>query len=286
MSQKDPEHIIDYINRKTYKDPKNEFWKQNSLLKLGSLDLQRLDGKTSLTFKKVQSEELFPILKNLDLSVESFHDYRVKGMFQEINFAFSMNHFVKDADIDSTAILNGLVITGLFSNLSIEKVEKNFFYLNNLAGNFAVKEGLIEVTIEGSESILNAPKLFPSGELYFSSIKGEIQNSDFSFYRSVEWETKKPIFNIKNFKFENPDLVLLVNGDISLSKSEVFTNVEGDIIFKDPQVVSHYLPNTVGLKTRSWIKRAFVSGDTVKGTFEYSGIFGKPYIKKKSKGKI
>lgn len=27
MSQKDPEHIIDYINRKTYKDPKTEFWK-------------------------------------------------------------------------------------------------------------------------------------------------------------------------------------------------------------------------------------------------------------------
>ena len=27
MSQKKSEHIIDYINRKTYKDPKTEFWK-------------------------------------------------------------------------------------------------------------------------------------------------------------------------------------------------------------------------------------------------------------------
>jgi hypothetical protein len=27
MSQKDPEHIIDYINRKTLKDPKAEYWR-------------------------------------------------------------------------------------------------------------------------------------------------------------------------------------------------------------------------------------------------------------------
>ncbi len=30
MPQKNREHIIDYINRKTYKDPKNEFWKHYS----------------------------------------------------------------------------------------------------------------------------------------------------------------------------------------------------------------------------------------------------------------
>ena len=30
MPQEDNEHIIDYINRKTYKDPKNEFWKHYS----------------------------------------------------------------------------------------------------------------------------------------------------------------------------------------------------------------------------------------------------------------
>ena len=106
---------------------KNEFWKQNLLLKLGSLDLQHLDDETSLTFRKVESEELFPILKNFDLAIESFHDYRFKGMFEEINFSFSSNHFVKDVDFDSKAFLNGLVITGLFSNISIEKVEKNYF---------------------------------------------------------------------------------------------------------------------------------------------------------------
>ena len=173
---------------------KNEFWKQNPLLKLGSLDLEHLDDETSLTFKKVESEELFLMLKNFDLAVESFHDYRFKGMFEEINFSFSSNHFVKDVDFDSTAFLNGLVITGLFSNISIEKVEKKLFYLNNLAGDFVVKEGSIKVKIGGSESILNAPQFFPSGELYFSGIEGEIQNSDFSFYRLVEWETKKPNF--------------------------------------------------------------------------------------------
>ena len=27
MSQKEPEHIIDYINRKTLKDPKAEYWR-------------------------------------------------------------------------------------------------------------------------------------------------------------------------------------------------------------------------------------------------------------------
>ena len=41
------------------------------------------------------------------------------------------------------------------------------------------------------------PRNFPSGELYFSGIKGEIRNLDFSFYRPVEWKTKKPIFNIE-----------------------------------------------------------------------------------------
>ena len=103
------------------------FGNKISLLKLGSLDLEQLDGETSLTFKKVESEELFPILKNFDLAIESFHDYRFKGMFEEINFSFSGNHFVKDVDFDSKAFLNGLVITGLFSNISIEKVEKNYF---------------------------------------------------------------------------------------------------------------------------------------------------------------
>ena len=152
--------------------------------------------------------------------------------------------------------------------------------MNNLAGDFVVKEGSIKVKIGGSESILNAPKFFPSGELYFSGIEGEIQNSDFSFYRPVEWETKKPNFNIENFKFENPDLVLSVDGYISSLKGEIFTKVEGDILFKDTQVISHYLPNAVGPKTRNWIKRAFLSGEAIKGTFEYSGVIGKPYIKK------
>ena len=78
---------------------KNEFSKQNLLLKLGSLDLEHLDDETSLTFKKVESEELFPILKNFDLAIESFHDYRFKGMFEEINFSFSSNHFVKDVEL-------------------------------------------------------------------------------------------------------------------------------------------------------------------------------------------
>ena len=265
---------------------KNEFWKQNPLLKLGSLDLEHLDDETSLTFKKVESEELFPILKNFDLAVESFHDYRFKGMFEEINFLFSSDHFVKGVEFDSTAFLNGLVITGLFSNISIEKVEKKLFYLNNLAGDFVVKEGSIKVKIGGSESILNAPQFFPSGELYFSGIEGEIQNSDFSFYRLVEWETKKPNFDIENFKFENPDLVLSVNGYISLLKGEIFTKVEGDILFKDTQVISHYLPNAVGPKTRNWIKRAFLSSEATKGTFEYSGVIGKPYIKKNRKVKF
>ena len=228
---------------------KNEFWKQNSLLKLGSLDLEHLDDETSLTFKKVESEELFPILKNLTLAIESFHDYRFKGMFEEINFSFRGNHFVNDVSFDSKAFLNGLVITGLFSNISIEKVEKKLFYLNNLAGDFVVREGSIKVKIGGSESILNAPQFFPSGELYFSGIEGEIQNSDFSFYRPVEWETKKPIFYIENLKFENPDLVLSVNGDISLSKSEAFTKIKGDILFKDPQVIFYYLPNILLHKT-------------------------------------
>ena len=77
---------------------KNEFWKQNLLLKLGSLDLEQLDDETSLTFKKVESEELFPILKNFDLAIESFHDYRFKGMFEEINFSFRGNHLVKDVE--------------------------------------------------------------------------------------------------------------------------------------------------------------------------------------------
>ena len=133
---------------------------------------------------------------------------------------------------DSKAFLNGLVITGLFSNISIEKVTKKLFYLNNLAGDFVVKEGSIKVKIGGSESILNAPKFFPSGELYFSGIEGNCKTLDFSFHRPVEWETKKLIFNIENFKFENPDLVLLVNGDISLLKGEVFSKVEGDILLK------------------------------------------------------
>ena len=106
---------------------KNEFWKQNLLLKLGSIDLEQLDDETSLTFKKVESEELFPILKYFDLAIESFHDYRFKGMFEEINFSFRGNHFVNDVSFDSKAFLNGLVITGLFSNISIEKIEKNYF---------------------------------------------------------------------------------------------------------------------------------------------------------------
>ena len=113
-----------------------------------------------------------------------------------------------------------------------------------------------------------------------------MQNLDFSFHRPVEWETKKLIFNLENFKFENPDLVLSVNGDISLLKSEVFSKVEGDILFKDPQVISHYLPNAVGPKTRNWMKRAFLSGETIKGTFEYSGVIGKPHIKKNRKVKF
>ncbi len=259
---------------------KNEFWKQNSLLEFGSLDLQHLDGQIFLTFKKVESDQLFPILKNLDLSLESFRDYKVTGIFETINFSFSGNDIVKDVDFDSTVFLNGLVITGFFSNMSIEKAEKDLFYLNNISGDFTVREGLAKVTIGGNASVLNVPKFFPSGELYFSGIEGEIQNSDFSFYRPVEWETNKPIFNIEDLKFENPDLVLLVSGDISLSKNEFFTKIDGDILFKDPQVVHYYLPNTVGPKTRNWIKRAFLSGDTIKGTFKYSGIIGKPYIKK------
>ena len=113
--------------------------------------------------------------------------------------------------------------------------------------------------------------------------RGELQNLDFSFHRPGEWKTKKPIFNIENFKFENPDLVLLVNGDTSLSKGEFFTKVEGDIIFKDTQVISYYLPNAVGPKTRNWIKRAVLSSEAIKGTFEYSGVIGKPYIKKNRK---
>ncbi len=265
---------------------KNEFWKQNLLLKLGSIDLEQLDEETYLTFRKVESEELLPILKYFDLAIESFHDYRFKGMFEEINFSFRGNHFVNDVSFDSKAFLNGLVIKGLFSNISIEKMEKKLFYLNNLAGDFVVKEGSVKVKIGGSEGILNAPKFFPSGELYFSGIEGELQNLDFSFHRPGEWETKKLIFNLENFKFENPDLVLLVNGDISLLKGEVFSKVEGDILFKDPQVISHYLPNTVGPKTRNWMKRAFLSGETIKGTFEYSGVIGKPHIKKNRKVKF
>ena len=262
---------------------KNEFWKQNLLLKLGSLDLEHLDDETSLTFKKVESEELFPLLKNFDLAIESFHDYRFKGMFEEINFSFSTYHFVKDGDFDSTAFLNGLVITGLFSNTSIEKSKKKLFYLNNLTGDFVVKEGSIKVKIGGSESILTAPQFFPSGELYFSGIEGEIQDSDFSFYRLFERGAKKPNINIENFKFENPDLVLSVDGYISLLKGEIFTKVKGDILFKDTQVISHYLPSAVGPKTRNWIKRAFLSSEATKGTFEYSGVIGKPHIKKNRK---
>ena len=262
---------------------KNEFWKQSPLLKLGSLDLEHLNDETSLTFKKVESEELFPLLKNFDLAIESFHDYRFKGMFEEINFSFSTYHFVKDGDFDSTAFLNGLVITGLFSNTSIEKMKKQLFYLNNLTGDFVVKEGSIKVKIGGSESILTAPQFFPSGELYFSEIEGEIQNSDFSFYRLLERGTKKPSFNIENFKFQNPDLILSVDGYISSLKGEIFSKVKGDILFKDTQVISHYLPSAVGPKTRNWIKRAFLSSEATKGTFEYSGVIGKPHIKKNRK---
>ena len=248
--------------------------------------MEHLDDETSLTFKKVASEELLLMLKNFDLAVESFHDYRFKGMFEEINFLFSSDHFVKGVDFDSTAFLNGLVITGLFSNISIENVDKKLFHLNNLAGDFVVREGSIKVKIGGSESILNAPQFFPSGELYFSGIEGEIQASEFSFHRLVEWETKKPNFEIENFKFENPDLVLSVNGYISLLKGEIFTDVEGDILFKDTQVISHYLPNAVGPKTRNWIKRALLSSEVIKGTFEYSGVIGKPNIKKNRKVKF
>ena len=75
--------------------------------------------------------------------------------------------------------------------------------------------------------------LFPSGKLYFSEIQGEIQNSEFSFYGPVEWKTKEPVFSIENFKFENPDLILSVHGDISLLKNDMFTKVEGAILFKD-----------------------------------------------------
>ena len=37
------------------------------------------------------------------------------------------NHFVNDVSFDSKAFLNGLVITGLFSNISIEKMKKIIF---------------------------------------------------------------------------------------------------------------------------------------------------------------
>ena len=62
--------------------------------------------------------------------------------------------------------------------------------MNNLAGDFVVKEGSIKVKIGGSESILNAPKFFPSGELYFSGIEGELQNSDFSFIDHLSGKQK------------------------------------------------------------------------------------------------
>ena len=99
------------------------------MLRIDNLNLQNSSGDSSLTIEKVEIEKLLPILKTFNLPLEDFYEYKVNGLFDEINISFSSNNLSKQANFDSTALLDELVITGLFSNITIAKEEKNLFYL-------------------------------------------------------------------------------------------------------------------------------------------------------------
>ena len=264
---------------------KTKFWRQKLLLRIGRTDLQYLDNGTSLSLQKIDSSELFGVLNFLNLPLKDIYGYTINGTFDKINVSFGGKDLSSYEDFNTEIFLNGLGIEGKFSSLTIKSHEKNF-YLDNISGDFNVEEGLINLKVVGSETNLEIPNLFPTGKFYFSGFSGEIKNSDFSFYKLDKWRSSEPVFKIKNLEFDNPDLTLMANGNVTLLKTDIFTKVSGDLLFKDPQVVSRYLPKKVGPKTRDWISKAFISGEEINGSFIYHGIIGKPELKKNRRVKF
>ena len=254
---------------------RKKLWSQRILLKTGNINFEHFGRRSLLTLQMMESEELSAIFRYFDFSLQDIYGYRINGVLDKVNISFDKKHLSEYDNINIPVFLKDLIVESSFSELTIENSESKFF-ANNIEGKFTVKEGLIHMKIFGSETNIGVPSVFPNGEFYFSEITGEIINSYFSFNQLSKQNQNSLAFEIKNFSFKNPEILVTVNGNISPLKSDFFTNLTGDVLFKDPQVVSHYLPKKVGPKTRSWIKKAFISGEEIKGSFEYSGVVGKP----------